>query len=72
MDADPHGLKILSVYSQGSKNMSYDSFSLTCPDIKWLGLLPSDFDKYELPAQCRLEMSDKDIKVPPLVPPHHL
>ena len=27
-----------------------------------MGLLPSDFDKYELPAQCRLEMSDKDIK----------
>lgn len=62
VDADPHGLKILSVYSQGSKNMSYDSFSLTCPDIKWLGLLPSDFDKYQLPAQCRLEMSEKDVK----------
>ena len=63
VDADPHGLKILSVYSSGSKNMSYDSFSLTCPDIKWLGLRPSDFERYHLPDQCLLPMSEKDIKV---------
>ena len=41
VDADPYGLKILSVYMSGSKNMSYDSASLTTPDIKWLGLRPS-------------------------------
>jgi meiotic recombination protein SPO11 len=35
VDADPYGLKILSVYMSGSKNMSYDSASLTTPDIKW-------------------------------------
>lgn len=29
--------QILSVYMSGSKNMSYDSASLTTPDIKWLG-----------------------------------
>ena len=29
---------------------------------RWLGLRPSDFDRYELPEQCRLPMSDKDIK----------
>jgi len=27
--------QILSVYMSGSKNMSYDSASLTTPDIKW-------------------------------------
>jgi meiotic recombination protein SPO11 len=42
VDSDPYGLKILSVYMSGSKNMSYDSSSLTTPDIKWLGLRPSD------------------------------
>lgn len=41
----PTGLKILSVYMSGSKAMSYDSANLTTPDIKWLGLRPSDFDK---------------------------
>jgi hypothetical protein len=44
VDSDPEGvgvlsitvgvLKILSVYMQGSKNMAYDSASLSTPDIK--------------------------------------
>jgi meiotic recombination protein SPO11 len=46
----------------GSKNMSYDSASLTTPDIKWLGVRPSDLVKYNIPEQCRLPMTDKDIK----------
>ncbi|KAH8053853.1 DNA topoisomerase VI subunit A [Aureococcus anophagefferens] len=48
----PYGLKILSVYMSGSKAMSYDANSLTTPDIKWLGLRPSDLDAYNLPDQC--------------------
>lgn len=62
VDSDPYGLKILSVYMSGSKNMSYDSASLTTPNIKWLGLRPSDLDKYDLPDQCRLDMTEGDIK----------
>ncbi|KAL7550982.1 hypothetical protein ACHAWF_014201 [Thalassiosira exigua] len=62
VDSDPYGLKILSVYMSGSKNMSYDSASLTTPDIKWLGLRPSDLNKYDLPDQCRLKMTENDIK----------
>eukprot|EP00962_Isochrysis_galbana_P059330 scaffold32850_cov118-Isochrysis_galbana.AAC.2 len=42
--------------------MSYDSINLTTPDIKWLGVRPSDLDKYNIPPQCRLEMSEHDIK----------
>ncbi|KAL0211718.1 hypothetical protein RCL1_005344 [Eukaryota sp. TZLM3-RCL] len=61
-DSDPYGLKILSVYMSGSKNMSYDSAHLTTPDIKWLGVLPSDLNTYKIPAQCRLPMTDKDLK----------
>ena len=38
VDSDPYGLKILSVYMSGSKQMSYDSANLTTPDIKWLGV----------------------------------
>ena len=33
--------------------MSYDSRSLTTPDIKWLGVRPSDLDRYQIPDQCR-------------------
>jgi len=62
VDSDPYGLKILSVYMSGSKNMSYDSASLTTPNIKWLGVRPSDLDKYKIPAECRLDMTEHDIK----------
>lgn len=62
VDSDPYGLKILSVYMSGSKNMSYDSSNLTTPDIKWLGVRPSDLDKYKIPEQCRLPMTEGDIK----------
>ena len=62
VDSDPYGLKILSVYMSGSKNMSYDSASLTTPNIMWLGLRPSDLNKYDLPEQCRLDMTESDIK----------
>ena len=47
---------------KGSKNMSYDAINLTTPDIKWLGVRPSDLDKYNIPMQCRLEMSEHDVK----------
>ena len=63
VDSDPYGLKILSVYMSGSKNMSYDSANLTTPDIKWLGVRPTDLDKYNIPEQCRLPMTESDIKV---------
>lgn len=62
VDSDPYGLKILSVYGCGSKNMSYDSANLTTPDIKWLGIRPTDLDKYKIPEQCRLPMTEQDIK----------
>jgi len=62
VDSDPYGLKILSVYMSGSKNMSYDSASLTTADIKWLGVRPSDLDRLNVPEQCRLKMTEQDIK----------
>ena len=63
VDSDPYGLKILSVYMSGSKQMSYDSSHLTTPDIKWLGVRPSDLDRYHLPQQCRLPMTEADKKM---------
>ena len=42
--------------------MSYDSSNLTTPDIKWLGVRPSDLDRFNIPEQCRLPMTEKDIE----------
>lgn len=61
-DSDAHGLKILSVYMQGSESMSHDAASLATPDIKWLGVRPSDLEKYNIPEQCRLDLTEADIK----------
>jgi hypothetical protein len=47
---------------KGSMNMSYDSSNLTTPDIKWLGVRPSDLDRFDIPQQCRLPMTEEDIK----------
>jgi len=41
---------------------SYDSSNLTTSDIKWLGVRPSDLDRYNLPEQCRLPISAHDRK----------
>eukprot|EP00041_Stephanoeca_diplocostata_P026779 m.727925 g.727925 ORF g.727925 m.727925 type:complete len:429 (-) comp23039_c0_seq5:2990-4276(-) len=62
-DSDPFGLKIMSVYMSSSKAMSYDSAALATSDIKWLGVRPSDLDRYKIPLQCRLDMTDEDIKL---------
>jgi len=61
MDSDPYGLDILRVYGLGSKALSYESYELATPNIKWLGVRPSDLDKYNLPQNCRLPMSKMDI-----------
>jgi len=42
--------------------MSDDSSNLTTPDIKWLGVRPSDLDRFRIPQQCRLAMTDEDVK----------
>lgn len=42
--------------------MSYDSSNLTTPDIKWLGVRPSDLDRFNIPEQCRLPMTEEDLK----------
>ncbi|KAL3586054.1 hypothetical protein D5086_012921 [Populus alba] len=44
------------------KDAAYMSANLTTPDIKWLGIRPSDLDKYKIPEQCRLPMTEQDIK----------
>lgn len=43
--------------------MSYDSSNLTTPDIKWLGVRPSDLNRFNIPQQCRLPMTDDDVKM---------
>lgn len=61
-DADPYGIDILLVYAFGSKGMSYDSENLTIPSIRWLGVLQSDFDKFNIPENCVIPLTEADKK----------
>ena len=64
MDADPYGLDILRVYALGSKALSFESVEMAVPDIKWLGLTPSDLENpdFNIPASALLKMSPQDKK----------
>ncbi len=62
LDADPYGLDILRVYSIGSKALSFESVELAVPDIRWLGLLPSDIKEYQIPKSVLIKMTENDIK----------
>jgi meiotic recombination protein SPO11 len=62
LDADPYGLDILRVYSIGSKALSFESVELAVPEIRWLGLLPSDIEEYRIPKSVLIKMTDNDIK----------
>mgnify|MGYP001807581991 CR=1 FL=1 len=35
---------------------------VSCADIKWLGVRPSDLDRFNIPQQCRLPMTEEDMK----------
>jgi meiotic recombination protein SPO11 len=62
LDADPYGLDILRVYSIGSKALSFESVELAVPEIRWLGLLPSDIEEYRIPKSVLIKMTENDIK----------
>jgi meiotic recombination protein SPO11 len=62
VDSDPYGHYIYSVYLRGSKRLSYESPFLATPDMKLLGVLSRDLDKYKIPENCRLTLNKQDVK----------
>ncbi len=65
MDADPYGFEIMRVYSVGSKSLSFESTHLAVPNIKWLGLLPSDLlpeNGFDIPKSALIKLTQKDIR----------
>ncbi len=61
-DSDSYGMQICSSYKRGSISLSFESSYLAVPKAKFLGLLPSDLDKFKVPKAARLEMTDWDLK----------
>ncbi|XAR67373.1 DNA topoisomerase (ATP-hydrolyzing) [Bertholletia excelsa] len=61
VDCDPYGFDILTTYRFGSMQMAHEAKFLRVPEIRWLGALPSDSKKYDLPQQCLLPLTPEDI-----------
>ncbi|XP_023293846.2 meiotic recombination protein W68 [Lucilia cuprina] len=42
VDGDPFGIEIMLIYRYGSMRQGLNANNLTCPQLKWLGIHPSD------------------------------
>ncbi|KAM6924376.1 meiotic recombination protein SPO11 [Xenentodon cancila] len=60
VDADPHGIEIMSIYKYGSVAMSFEAHSLTVPSVMWLGLLPSDLQRLRVPKDSLIPLTKRD------------
>ncbi|RDX71419.1 Meiotic recombination protein SPO11-1, partial [Mucuna pruriens] len=60
VDCDPYGFDILTTYRFGSMQMAYDTKHLRVPEIHWLGVFPSDSERYFIPKQCLLPLTAED------------
>jgi DNA topoisomerase-6 subunit A len=62
VDNDPWGLYIYSVIKQGSINLAYESKRMAVPSAKFIGLSSYDQQKYKLPKNVTIKLSDIDKK----------
>uniref|UniRef100_A0A6I9QI93 Meiotic recombination protein SPO11-1-like n=1 Tax=Elaeis guineensis var. tenera TaxID=51953 RepID=A0A6I9QI93_ELAGV len=62
VDSDPYGFDILTTYRFGSMQMAYDAMLMHIPGLRWLGVFPSDSEKYNLPDRCLLHLTPEDKK----------
>ncbi|XP_078508114.1 meiotic recombination protein SPO11 isoform X11 [Lissotriton helveticus] len=62
VDADPHGIEIMCIYKYGSLSMSFEAHSLTVPAIRWIGILPSDIVRLNIPKDVLIPLTPLDEK----------
>ncbi|XP_010627109.1 meiotic recombination protein SPO11 isoform X3 [Fukomys damarensis] len=60
VDADPHGIEIMCIYKYGSMSMSFEAHNLTVPAVRWLGLLPSDIKRLNIPKDSLIPLTRRD------------
>ena len=62
VDADPHGIEIMCIYKYGSMSQSHESPRLTCPLLKWFGILPGEVEKFGLSQDQLIRFTNHDMK----------
>eukprot|EP00959_Pyramimonas_sp_CCMP1952_P405619 8501222-Pyramimonas_sp.AAC.1 len=55
--------RALWIQEHGARLCLTGSLSVSRWLAQWLGVRPSDLEKFKIPEQCRLDMTDKDIEV---------
>lgn len=55
------GIEIMATYRIGSKALAAKSNMLTVPNLKWIGLFPSDIERYAIAKSCKIALSLHDI-----------
>ncbi|GAA5987818.1 hypothetical protein JCM11641_004939 [Rhodosporidiobolus odoratus] len=60
VDADPHGLEILSTYRFGSASLSFDAANLVVDRISWLGVKASEWDTLGIDRDELLPLTKAD------------
>ncbi|ABL78069.1 DNA topoisomerase IV subunit A [Thermofilum pendens] len=60
-DGDSYGFYIYSVYRSGSISLSYESERLATPEARFLGVSPSDIERYELQG-FTIKATERDLK----------
>jgi DNA topoisomerase-6 subunit A len=61
VDNDPWGYYIYSVVKQGSINLAFESQRMAIPEAKFIGLSSLDPERYGLPRNVGIKLSDKDV-----------
>ncbi|KTF94443.1 hypothetical protein cypCar_00035624 [Cyprinus carpio] len=54
------GIEIMCIYKYGSRSLAFEAHSLTVPSVLWLGLLPSDIQRYRVPEETLIPFSQAD------------
>lgn len=63
MDADPHGIEILSVYAFGSISMRHQNDGLTAERVVWIGVMLTELERWvpRLFAALRLTVERRGV-----------
>ncbi|XP_065345055.1 meiotic recombination protein SPO11 [Cloeon dipterum] len=61
VDADPHGIDIMCTYRFGSLAMCKFSQQLAVPEIRWMGVHPTDFDFLNLDKRGLVPLTARDM-----------
>ncbi|KAH7843164.1 hypothetical protein Vadar_013474 [Vaccinium darrowii] len=58
IDCDPYGSRIMTTYKYGAKNMAADDCKMVIRDMKWLVICLADLEKFEIPEDVMLPISE--------------